>query len=159
MKLRTYFLVVGCLAGLAAIAVAGWTLWQDSRYITIERTEYHNPKPADDDFLKDDRLEDKPQKFDAALVDRRPLGEWLVNQSAAVIRLDCPAIKPDQEAELLRLYPSYAVLRGQKFHLPLLPSINMLDGKAKQFDDGLYAALDQAYYLGLKGKLLSHVEL
>jgi hypothetical protein len=35
----------------------------------------------------------------------------------------------------------------------------MLDGKAKQFDDGLYAALDQAYYLGLRKTLESHVEL
>jgi hypothetical protein len=35
----------------------------------------------------------------------------------------------------------------------------MIDGKAKQFDDGLYAALDQAYYQGLKGTLHSHVEL
>jgi len=41
----------------------------------------------------------------------------------------------------------------------VLPSVNLLDGKAKQFDDGLYAALDQAYYRGLEGKLLSHVRL
>jgi hypothetical protein len=159
MKWRTYFLVLGSLCGLAGGAGVAWNLWQDSRYVTIERTEYHNPKPQGDDFLTDDRLEDKPAKFEAALVDRRPLGDWLLNQSAAVIRLDCPAIKPDQEAELLQLYSSYAALRGQKLRLPLLPSINMLDGKAKQFDDGLYAALDQAYYQGLKGKLLSHVEL
>lgn len=159
MKSQTYFLVAAGLAGLAAIVVSVWNLWQETRYVTTVRTEYHNPKPADDDFLVDDRLEDKPAKFDAALVDRRPLGAWLVNQSAAVIRLDCPAIKPDQEAALLRLYPSYAALREQKLSVPVLPSINMLDGKAKQFDDGLYAALDQAYYRGLKGNLLGHVEL
>jgi hypothetical protein len=158
MKSQTYFLVAGGLAGLAAIAVTAWNLVEERRYVTTVRTEYHNPKPADDDFLKDDRLEDKPAKFDAALVDRRPLGAWLVNQSAAVIRLDCPAIKPDREAALLKLYPSYAALGAQKLS-PLLPSVNMLDGKAKQFDDGLYAALDQAYYRGLKGKLLGHVEL
>jgi hypothetical protein len=35
----------------------------------------------------------------------------------------------------------------------------MLDGKAKQFDDGLYAALDRAYYVGLGEALPSHVDL
>ena len=33
----------------------------------------------------------------------------------------------------------------------------MIDGKAKQFDDGLYAAIDLAYYRGLKPKLYSLV--
>ena len=41
----------------------------------------------------------------------------------------------------------------------ILPSVNLLDGKAKQFDDGLYAALDLAYYHGLRDSLCSHVEL
>ena len=40
-----------------------------------------------------------------------------------------------------------------------MPSVNLLDGKAKQFDDGLYAALDQAYYRGLNEHLVSHVAL
>jgi hypothetical protein len=74
-----------------------------------------------------------------------------------VTRLDVPAIKPDLELDLLLLHPSYAAARGNK--AGVLPSVNMIDGKAKQFDDGLYAALDQAYYQGLKGTLQSHVEL
>src|SRR5262249_54738165 len=44
-------------------------------------------------------------------------------------------------------------------NLDILPSVSLVDGKAKQFDDGLYSALDQAYYQGLDGRLPSHVEL
>jgi hypothetical protein len=126
----------------------------------IERTDYSIP-PAQEDVLADDRLDDKKPAFDPARVDRRPLGprgEWLVNASAAVLRLDVPAIKPDVERHLLTLHPSYAAA-VQAGGGSVLPSVNLLDGKAKQFDDGLYAALDQAYYQGLEGKLLGHVQL
>jgi hypothetical protein len=44
-------------------------------------------------------------------------------------------------------------------HRNPLPSVNLLDGKAKQFDDGLYAAIDLAYFQGLADKLPSHQAL
>src|SRR5262249_15908190 len=101
--------------------------------------------------------------YDPALADRRPLGakgEWLINNSAAVFRLDVPMIKPDVEPHLLTLYPSYAAaIKAHPVKEQILPSVNLIDGKAKQFDDGLYATLDQAYYKGLEGKLQSHVAL
>ncbi|MHC5537427.1 hypothetical protein ACYOEI_04250 [Singulisphaera rosea] len=113
---------------------------------TIEVTDYLIPK--NDVFpLDDDRIEDKETTFDPALVDRRTLEGWSLNASEAVIRLDVPAVKPDVYPDRLVLHPSYTAatqnMRGQ-----LLPSVNMIDGKAKQFDDGLMAAIDQAYYLG-----------
>src|SRR5262249_43689671 len=86
-------------------------------------------------------------------------GEWLVNSSAAVHRLDVPLVKPDAEAYLLKLHPSYAAAVKAAPSSLVLPSVNLLDGKAKQFDDCLYAALDQAYYQGLEGNLQSHVQL
>jgi hypothetical protein len=156
---RTYFLSLAAILALGAVVTLIGAVWYERRYVTVERTEYHAPKPPEEEFLKDDRLEDKPSKFDPDLVDRRPLQGWLVNHSAAVIRLDCPEIKPDREGELLTLYPSYAAVRQVKLSRGVLPSVNMLDGKATQFDNGLYAALDQAYYRGLAGKLLGHVEL
>src|SRR5438128_5933250 len=159
MKAPVYFLLLAGVTALAGVGVLIGMVVDERRYVTTERIEYHSPKPSDDDFLKDDRLEDKPEKFAPDLVDRRPLQGWLVNQSAAVIRLDCPEIKPDREADLLALYPSYAAVRQAKLTRPLLPSVNMLDGKATQFDNGLYAALDQMYYRGLKDKVLGHVEL
>jgi hypothetical protein len=124
---------------------------------TVEKTEYHPPPRDPDDALADDRLQDKHTAFDPRLVDRRPLRDWLVNASAAVIRLDTSLIRPDVEPNLEVLYPSFAAAVGTR--ADILPSVNLLDGKAKQFDDGLYAALDLAYYRGLKDRLHSHVEL
>lgn len=127
----------------------------------VERTDYQPPPQKDDEVLADDRLEDRKPAFDPVLVDRRLLrGEWLLNASAAVLRLDVPAVKPDQEAELLVLHPSYAAAtKSSSPGRTILPSVNLIDGKAKQFDDGLYAAIDLAHYRGLKERLQSHVRL
>jgi hypothetical protein len=119
-------------------------------------------KQAEEEFT-DDRIEEKkPLPFDPELVDRRAFGESRINASAAVIRLAMPPIQKEAETELVTLHPSYAAAVAAAprwMHLDILPSVNLLDGKAKQFDDGLYAALDQAYYQGLEGALPSHVRL
>src|SRR5262249_47305603 len=122
------------------------------------------PEQTSYEFLSDDRPEDKKaQIFDPAMVHPTPVGpngQWLLNESAAVFRLDVPAIKPDQDVGLLDLHASYAAACGKDPKVRgILPSVNMIDGKAKQFDDGLYAALDLAYYQGLKNTLRSHVDL
>ncbi len=154
------------LLGAGALLLAGVVLvYREIKYVTVEYSDYHPPATTPDDELKDDRLEDKtPPPFDPSLVDRRPLGEqgeWLVNQSAAIIKLDVAPIKPDQDDALLTLYPSYrdAFAAHRNRAGEILPSVNLIDGKAKQFDDGLYAALDQTYYQGLQDKLRSHVDL
>jgi hypothetical protein len=168
---------------LVILGVSGWammTLWLrdadgrgrtgvshsdpgDGDMFEVEHTDYHRPAPEQEEVLSDDRITDKHPVFDPKLVDRRPLGankEWLVNSSAAVLRLDVPMILPDQEPQLLNLHASYAaaILPYPEAH-NILPSVNLLDGKAKQFDDGLYAALDLAYYQGLRDALQSHVQL
>ena len=51
---------------------------------------------------------DKNPAFVPELVDRRPEGAWQINVSAAVLRLDVPMLKPDVDAALLELRPSYA---------------------------------------------------
>lgn len=113
----------------------------------VEREDVNRPKPRD--LLADDKLEDKKPVFDPELVDTRPFGpadnRWQINASAAVIRLDVADTRSDEHEALQRLYPDYAAaakaLRGAGFEV--LPSVNLLGGKAKQFDDGLYAAMDQ----------------
>lgn len=116
----------------------------------VEVPEYHDPPVAQDEPLADDSLDTKSPPFDDAIVDSRPLGDWQVNASAAVIRLDCPAIKPGEENGLLVLHKSYsdAFYRTADYGREWLPSANLLDGAAKQFDDGLYAAVDLACYRG-----------
>ena len=146
--------------GVQVVTVVGPGPGGGGNTYTVEHTDY-NPPPSTDDLLTDDRFEDKkPVAFDPALVDRRPLGRddaWQINASSAVFRLHAPPILTDSEADLLTLHPSYAAAAERRANV--LPSVNLLDGKAKQFDDGLYAALDQAYYTGLNGRLLGHVAL
>jgi len=127
---------------------------------TVERTDYRNPPREPEDLLTDDTLDEKKPAFDEQLVDSRPLGEWEVNASAAVIRLDCPPIKPDVEQSFLILRRSYQeAIRKAPRDRSVLPSANLLDGAAKQFDDGLYAAVDLACYRGELGLSRSAPEL
>jgi len=125
--------------------------------ITIELTDYQRPN-EEPSTLVDDRIEDKKTKFDPSLVDRRPLDGWELNASEAVIRLDVPMVRPDLDNELLTLHPSY-LKAVQNTTATVLPSVNMIDGKAKQFDDGLYAAIDQAYYHGRGESMKGHLPL
>jgi len=149
----TISISVGVLAGCGT-GVPGL----DPNVEVVEVVDRKNPEPVDDG-LTGDKLEDKKTTFDPALVDRRPLEGWLVNQSEAVIELDVPIVQPDYEADLLVLHPSYkAALAAAQGRNPL-PSVNLLDGKAKQFDDGLYAAIDLAYFQGVTDKLQSHQKL
>jgi hypothetical protein len=140
---------LGCGTGIPAI---------DPNVIVVEVIDRNPPKRVDDGLV-DDKLEDKATSFDPDLVDRRPLEGWRINQSEAVISLDVPMVQPDYEANLLVLHPSYRAAIKAAEHRNPLPSINLLDGKAKQFDDGLYAAIDLAYFQGISDLLASHQEL
>src|SRR5262245_1520994 len=125
------------LSRIAAVALVAFTGCVD----VVVHTEYNPPPPADDGLV-DDRLEDKQTTFDPDLVDRRPEAGWLINQSEAVIKLDVPLVRGDDEQHLLTLHPSYkAAVTAAGEHANKIPSVNLLDGKAKQFDDGLYAAI------------------
>ncbi len=131
---------------------------------TVEHTDYRPEASALDQLMQDDTLASKPEAFDPELVHRIEVDGWRVNLSGAVIRLDVPMVRPDEDARLLTLHPSYqaayraAKQAGNSLEV-YLPSVNLIDGLAKQFDDGLYAALDQAYYQGLGEALHGHVSL
>jgi hypothetical protein len=133
-------------------------LWDET--FTIDVTEYNAPQPTADEDLVDEQLSAKNPAFVPELVDRRPEAAWQINTSAAVLSFDVPMLKPDADAELLALRPSYAdAMAKAPSSIKVLPSINVIDGKAKQIDDGLFAAIDLAYYRGLKPKLESLVDL
>lgn len=136
---------VGVLvAGLAAMALFAFKVGYET--YEVETTDVEGSKPRD--LLSDDRLEDKSPKFRPELVDSRPLGEgdnrWQLNASAAVIRLDVPDTSNEEHESMHRLYASYAEAARalQAAGYEVLPSVNLIGGKAKQFDDGMYAALD-----------------
>jgi hypothetical protein len=130
----------------------------NSNVDVVEVTD-RNPPPPVNDGLVDDLLEDKETVFDPERVDRRPLDGWRINQSAAVIRLDVPLAQPDLQPGLLYLFPSYRAAMQYAESQQSLVSVNMIDNKAKQFDDGLYAAIDLAYFQGHADRLPSHTQL
>lgn len=144
MKRRSMVVVASVVAAVGLVVAALAACWLP-QVVTI--AEYHDPPDRGDLRLEDDRVEDKHPAFDAALVDSRPIGDWEINKSAAVIRLDCPAIEPEPYDWYMRLRPSYAQA-AREIEFRFLPSANMLDGAAKQFDDGLYAAVDLACFRG-----------
>jgi hypothetical protein len=154
-------LVVGGLVWLSLRSTDHGPFWEREETETITWTEYRPPQPEAKPLLVDDRLEDKATTFDPALIDRRPEGDWRINLSEAVIKLDAPIVKPDVEPDLLVLHKSYAdalaATRSAQSSLDgVLPSVNLIDGKAKQFDDGLVAALAQASFQGKSPKLPDH---
>ena len=146
---------VGMIGSAVAVLAGGFVLCcvlSQLRFYVSNLTDYNAPPPQEEVQLVNDKLADKNPAFDEALVDSRPLGDWRINASAAVVRLDCPMVKPDVEPDMLTLCPSYrdAITAAKDRHAVLLPSANMLDGAAKQFDDALYAAIDLA---GFRGEL------
>jgi hypothetical protein len=146
----------GCVGTMAYLLNGGPTL--DGNEVLVRAEKPVEPDPADE--LRDDRLQDRtPPPFDPDLVDSRPLGTARLNASAAVVRLDVLPRTAQERPGTQTLYPSYAQAAAAAPSEPdLLPSVNLLDGLCKQFDDGLVAALDLAYYRGLHGQLLGHVE-
>src|SRR4051812_23899645 len=108
--------LVVILGGILIWRPPGWDggsfLGSGEETETITRTDYQPPPPEAKPPVVDDRLEDKATTFDPGLVDRRPEGQWLVNLSEAVVRLDAPMILPDVEPGLLVLHPSYAAAIG-----------------------------------------------
>ncbi|MCA8918740.1 MAG: hypothetical protein KDB32_06655 [Planctomycetes bacterium] len=137
---------VATLSLLGIASVATWYFTVGPGTYEVEKTHVDPSTPPD--VLSDDKLEDKHAKFDTELIESRPFGDadnlWQINSSAAVIRLDVPDIRNNEHEALQKLYPDYAsagaALKGAGFDV--LPSVNLLGGKAKQFDDGLYAAMD-----------------
>lgn len=128
---------------------------------SVEHTDY-TPPPSAADKPVDDVLDPaRVPEFDAGLVHSDAVEGWDINLSRTVFQLDVPLVRPDVEPDLLVLRRSYAdaVHAMRDRNVTVLPSVNAIDGKAKQFDDGLYAALDQAYYSGLEQALASHVDL
>jgi hypothetical protein len=148
MKRAKTYLLLAALCFVLCTGGVGTCVYQSLPTALMAQNQYPAEKP--EPILESDRAQDKQTTFDPALVDRRPVGQWLINLSGAPLKLDIDLVVKEEETHLLTLYPSYAkAVAAARQKLPagvtILPSLNLIDGKAKQFDDGLYAALDQAY--------------
>jgi len=157
--MKKIFIPILVILLLAGIGYGGYQAWWHMNFYVVERNEFNDAPPADLLKLVNDRIEDKQPVFDPDLVDGRLYEQWQINNSAAVFRLDCPDMKLEHHPELGVLYSSYAkAVAAKPSSYSLLPSINMIDGAAKQFDDGLYAAIDLACFEGKIGVDISAPE-
>jgi hypothetical protein len=111
-------------------------------------------------FLTNDSLSTlTPPIFDPSMGALDERYGYYINNSAAVFRLDVPGYDSSKEPGLGKLYPSVSQAQAAASSGNVLPSINVIEAKAKQFNDGLYAALDLSYYRGIAAVLTSHVSL
>ena len=155
MRIATASLLIVCSL---TWGVAGCGSSNSLEEVTVEWTEYEDPPQPltlTDDVVDPAKIPD----FNPDLAHSVPVKGWEINLSHTIFYLDVPVLKPDSDGHLLKLRPNYrqaieAAKQGQ-----LLPSVNLIDGKAKQFDDGLYAALDLAYYSAHEETLVGHVQL
>ncbi|MCM2287571.1 MAG: hypothetical protein NDI67_00980 [Sulfuritalea sp.] len=132
---------------LGLLALAAW-IWlsADPRHWPGAEGSQISVIPSNLDLLQNDRLEDKQAAFDPTLVDSRPYADWEINASGAVVELDIQS-SSEMPLEMGTLHSSYAAAAQNLEKInphEILPSINSLDGKAKQFDDGLMAAIVSA---------------
>ena len=156
MKFRAILIGFGVVA-VSAVVLIAITL---NNVDVVWATDHKAPPESDADLLFDDNLADKKPGFDPELISPQVEEGRQLNLSAAVIKLDSPMILPDQEPWCEPIYASYrdAIEAAQKANRAVLPSVNAIDGKAKQFDDGLFAALDLAWFEGSLKTLPSLVD-
>ncbi len=66
---------------------------------------------------------------------------YTVDNTDATFSLEVSKVAPNEKQYADTLYPSYAeaINSSEVFNAELLPSIDMIRGKGKQFDDGPYA--------------------
>jgi len=146
-------LAISIAAILACTGIGAW-LWDRGGFHFDEVTSIVDVPPSLD-LLVDDRLEDKNPEFDPDLIDSRLMesydeSQWEINASAAVLKLDIRENRTDRPL-LNKLYASYADAARvlEKNHQgEILPSVNSIDGAAKQFDDGMMAAITLAMVNG-----------
>ncbi len=117
----------------------------------------------DEDYLKqdqleDDRIEDKHPVYDPALVVEERFGDHCtvsLNKSGSVTELDVIPFDDDHAALAGQLFPdrgaAAAALAGTD--IDLIPSMEVVNGKLKPFDDGLYAAIESDLQDGVDGLL------
>ena len=113
---------------------------------------------ASEQKLEDDRIEDKKPKYDPALTVTETFEgcQVTLNKSATVTKLD---IAPFEESEASidgalfrgRAEAMAAVRKVKGAHM--LPSMEVVNGAMKPFNDGLYAALELGVQAGVAGAL------
>ena len=122
--------------------------------VEIDQIRYHEPRS---DFLQDiidDEfdLQNVPE-FVPERVASHPVHGSNINFSGTLFSLDIELLKPDIDLNIIGFHKNYrdALQSVQSNGIPVLPSVNLIDEKSRQFDERLYAALEQYWFLGISG--------
>jgi HEAT repeat protein len=129
------------IVGLVIAAAAAIAILLAVYVLTHEIAGAHPPPPV---FEYDEAFTIEKSTSEGA--------EYTVNNSVATFELDVAAA----DSHCRKLFRDYASAMAycKSESLPLLPSVQLVQEKCKQFDDGLCAALELAVQKGLAGKEL-----
>ncbi len=102
------------------------------------------------DPLADDRLEDKHPEYDATRTVVEDFNGCAItlNKSASVTRLTLQSVGARDESLRQRVFPNRAAAVAALEGAPMLPTIEVVNGALKPFNDGLYAAVELAAETG-----------
>jgi hypothetical protein len=94
-----------------------------------------------------------PQTSDSRFVQRLRTGDtpYVIDNTSTVVHIDVIPLSDEEKQVFNRLFPDYvsAIDAASAFDCEMLPSVELVNGKLKQFNDGMYAALEIALDEGL----------
>ncbi|MBI5532158.1 MAG: hypothetical protein HY898_05565 [Deltaproteobacteria bacterium] len=146
-------------AAALAVCVSGCVSLFDvmgvEEFVTEKSAAEGNPDP-----IADDRIEDKHPVFDESLTIDETFGPCVVtlNKSGSITKLDIAPFDAGKESIGDQLFRSYADA-ALKLDLPWMPSMEVVQGMLKPFNDGLYAAVELAAQSGSQGAGINKAQL
>ena len=114
-----------------------------------------------DDLLQDDDLSDKHPEYDASRTVQEEFNGCLVtlNKSASVTRLSISDLEGDDAFLDDRVFPSRQAALQALGDRDVMPSMEVVNGALKPFNDGLYAAVELGADDGSSGSLVDKRQL
>ena len=108
------------------------------------------------DLLQDDNLSDKHPEYDATRAVQEEFNGCLVtlNKSASVTRLSISDLEGDDAFLDDRVFPSRRAALQALGEREVMPSMEVVNGALKPFNDGLYAAVELGADDGSSGSLI-----
>ena len=124
--------------------------------VVIQKSQSHAP-PA----ITDDKIADKHPVYDPYLVITERFGDCDVtlNKSGSVTKLDVLPWGDGEAALKGKIFRSRVAALVALGDRPVLPSMEIINGALKPFDDGLYAAVELGAEDGSNGSLIAKAAL
>jgi hypothetical protein len=119
--------------------------------VPVLEKSYSNPVPVIKE--EDDQLSQKTPPYISGFTEPQTDargGSLYVNKSGSVIGLDYGSVTPEERRRADKIYPTFrAAQQGAKeFSCEFLPSLDLVDGFTKYFDDRLLAGIEENLHTG-----------